>query len=131
MSTEAETLGISFDEYLLEILLNQGPLTSDTRSEAKAEATKKELTYKEYLVELSEDIFIYFLLTSKDIEAKIEEINNITITDEMRNNWKDIATEQNIKYEICLLEILTHGVTLDEETRLGLKESINNLRNGL
>ena len=102
---EANTIGISYEEYMLELIASielEMEVTGDLRAGLQEQATSVGMTYKEFLeYALTEEcgiIFGEYLVSVEDLEEMCKEELGIEITDETRESIKTEATNAGMTY---------------------------------
>ena len=124
---KAKEIGITYEEYLLELLIQinlETEITEEMRQGLQAEAKSLEMTYQEYLeygLEMYGISFEESLISVEDLEEMCKEELGIEITDENRESMKETATSNGMTYREWLEYVLnlygvdTSGVTNEVE----------------
>ena len=123
---EANTIGISYEEYMLELIGSielEMEITEELRAGLQAEAESLEMTYQEYLEYVLQE---YAGITFSEPLVSIEELENlckeeldIEITDETRESLQQEASNNGmtyrkyLEYALNLYGVDTSGVTTE------------------
>ena len=133
----ANTIGITYEEYLLELLVQislEEEITEEMRQGLQAEAESVEMTYQEYLeYALQEFVGISFekeRITIEELENALAQLRGEEkLDEEWKTQWKEHSTSVGISYrEILTYFIEVEGGDTDAIKPITLEVSIGNIK---